>query len=398
MIRVIRAVIATTLVVALMAALVWAFLPTPLAVDVAQIRRDSLRVTVDEDGKTRIKDRYVISAPLGGKMERIHLLAGDPVQAGQTILATLQPTAPQFLDAREISQASASVKSAEAAVERAETANETARLNLSNAQSRRDRAKTIASSRAMSTEELEQADTNFYVAEQSQRAATFAVKIAEFELQLALAAVVQTTQDTSSDVARFTIVAPTDGVVLRVVDASSKIVTPGQPLLEIGDPGDLEVVIDVLSKDAVMIRSGDIIEVDGWGGENTLEARVRSVEPSAFTHISALGVEEQRVNIVADFAGDVANRQGLGDNYRIEARIVVWENDDVVTVPTSALFRNKDRWSVFIVRDGLAKQRPIELGKRNARYAEVVNGVAAGDTVIVHPSDQVIDGKAVVIR
>jgi HlyD family secretion protein len=381
-----------------MAALVWAFLPTPLAVDVAQIRRDSLRVTVDEDGKTRIKDRYVISAPLGGKMERIHLLAGDPVQAGQTILATLQPTAPQFLDAREISQASASVKSAEAAVERAETANETARLNLSNAQSRRDRAKTIASSRAMSTEELEQADTNFYVAEQSQRAATFAVKIAEFELQLALAAVVQTTQDTSSDVARFTIVAPTDGVVLRVVDASSKIVTPGQPLLEIGDPGDLEVVIDVLSKDAVMIRSGDIIEVDGWGGENTLEARVRSVEPSAFTHISALGVEEQRVNIVADFAGDVANRQGLGDNYRIEARIVVWENDDVVTVPTSALFRNKDRWSVFIVRDGLAKQRPIELGKRNARYAEVVNGVAAGDTVIVHPSDQVIDGKAVVIR
>jgi len=393
-------------VLAGIAAIVWAFTPQPLQVDFELIEKRPLKVTVDEDGKTRIKDRFIVSSPLGGTLQRVDLLPGDVVEAGRTVLAILEPTAPQFLDARTIAESKARAKSAEAAVDRAEVTIGTARLNVENTKKRFERANSIAN--AISTEELEQADTDFRLAEENYRAAVFAAKIAEYEVELARAALAQTTDTPTTETptitveadpqTQFKIVSPIDGVVLDVIQTSAKIVTPGERLLEIGDPIDLELEIDVLSKDAVLIRPGDIVEVGGWGGEKTLVARVRLVEPSAFTHISALGVEEQRVNVIADFAESVEERAGLGDNYRVEARIVVWEKNDIVVVPTSALFRNDKKWAVFVVVDGQAKLAQVELGQRNANYAEVLDGIDEGDTVIVHPSDKVTDGVKVAPR
>jgi HlyD family secretion protein len=404
--RVVRTLIVVIFVLAGIAAIVWAFTPQPLQVDFELIEKRPLKVTVDEDGKTRIKDRFIVSSPLGGTLQRVDLLPGDVVEAGRTVLAILEPTAPQFLDARTIAESKARAKSAEAAVDRAEVTIGTARLNVENTKKRFERANSIAN--AISTEELEQADTDFRLAEENYRAAVFAAKIAEYEVELARAALAQTTDTPTTETptitveadpqTQFKIVSPIDGVVLDVIQTSAKIVTPGERLLEIGDPIDLELEIDVLSKDAVLIRPGDIVEVGGWGGEKTLVARVRLVEPSAFTHISALGVEEQRVNVIADFAESVEERAGLGDNYRVEARIVVWEKNDIVVVPTSALFRNDKKWAVFVVVDGQAKLAQVELGQRNANYAEVLDGIDEGDTVIVHPSDKVTDGVKVAPR
>lgn len=395
MAKVVRTVIFLTCILAAIGLIVWAFIPQPILVDIALIEKNPLKVTVEEDGKTRIKDRFIVSAPLSGKLQRVDLLPGDVVEAGRTVLAVLEPTEPRFLDARTIAESKARVKSAEAAVDRASVAIETALLTVTNTKKRLDRANSIANSSAISTEELEQAETDFRLAEEAYRAAVFAEKIAEYEVELAKAAQAQTTDESDEPVPQFKIVSPIDGVVLDVLQTSSKIVIPGERLLEIGDAIDLELEIDVLSKDAVLIRPGDSVEVNGWGGDHTLDARVRLVEPSAFTHISALGVEEQRVNVIADFVGSVDDRDGLGDNYRVEARIVIWEEDDIVSLPTSALFRQGKSWAVFTVDDGKAKLSTVELGQRNANYAQVLDGIQRGDTVIVHPSDKVSDGVKV---
>lgn len=400
--KVVRIILYLTSALAVVAALVWAFIPKPTPVDIELIEQIPLKVTVDEDGKTRIKDRFIVSAPLGGKLRRVGLLPGDVVEADRTVLAVLEPTAPQFLDARAIAESKARVKSADAAVKGADVSIDTAKLRADNAKSRLDRAKSLANSSpnssAISTEELEQAETDFRIAEETYRAAVFAARIAQYELELAEAAQEQTTSDSEDPRTRFKIVSPIDGVVLDVLQTSSKIVVPGEQILEIGDAIDLELEIDVLSKDAVLIRPGDTVDVNGWGGAHTLSARVRLVEPSAFTHISALGVEEQRVNVIADFVGSADQREGLGDNYRVEASIVIWEGKDIVALPTSALFRQIDKWAVFTVVDKKAKLAPVELGQRNANYAEVLSGVSRGDTVIVHPSDKVTDGVNVVSR
>jgi HlyD family secretion protein len=396
--KVIRSALTLLFLTSIAGVIVWAFLPQPLVVDAATVKRMPLQVTVDEDGKTRIKERYVVSAPLAGKLQRIDLLPGDRVEAGRTVLAILEPTEPQFLDARTIAESKARVQAAETEVQRAKTAIETARLNLENIRGRRKRANEIANSQAISEEELEQIETDFHIAEESYRASVFAENIASFELQLTNAARAQTWENGGDNNTKFKILSPIDGVVLDVLQHSAKVLIPGDDLIEVGDPFDLELEIDVLSKDAVMIRPGDKIEVTGWGGEETLAARVRLVEPSAFTHISALGVEEQRVNVIGDFIGSGDDRAGLGDNFRVEASIVVWRKDSVTVVPTSALYRHKEHWAVFVIKQGRAHLSAIQLGKRNANFAEVLNGIDVGATVIVHPSDKVADGVAVVIR
>lgn len=415
MLKLVRNVV---IVLAIGGVLVWAMLPQPISVEVQAIDEGPLRVTVDEDGKTRIKDRYIVSAPLGGKLHRVDLLPGDDVLAGRTVLATMEPTAPRFLDARTIAESAARVKSAKAAVASAEVAIESAKLTLDNAKRRYDRASGLANSQAITPEALEEAETQYRLAEEAHRAAVFAARIAEYEVELAEAAQAQTTDngspaaEDSSGVpgsgaeepaeeepvvteSQFRILSPIDGVVLEVFQKSAKIVVPGEDLLEVGNPIDLELEIDVLSKDAVRIRAGDEIEVIGWGGERPLRARVRLVEPSAFTQISALGVEEQRVNVIADFVGGLDEREGLGDNYRVEASIIVWQRENVVRVPTSALFRDGKDWGVFVVRDGRAQRQPLKIGQRNSDYAQVLDGVNPGDRVIVHPSDKIDDGAHV---
>ena len=376
--------------------------PKPARVDVQDVTRGPLRVTVDEDGKTRIKERYVISAPLAGRLLRIAQDPGDEVRAGNTRLATVEPSDPQLLNPRELAAAEAREKAAEAAHKRAGPALEQARAALTFAESELARKRKLQRTGAVSNSDMQNAELLYRDRSESFRAATFAADIAKYELEQARAALMpararsEAPDSTDSSSAwRFEIESPIDGRVLRVFQESSAVITPGTPLLEVGDPTDLELEIDVLSSDAVQIHPGDEVVIEHWGGDHPLRGSVRLVEPSAFTKISALGVEEQRVNVIVDLIDPVENRRTLGDGFRVEVRIVVWEGQDILRVPASALFRDGDDWAVFIIRDSQATRQTLQLGHRNALQAEVLGGLAVGDQVIVHPSDVIADGVKV---
>lgn len=386
--------------VALVAALVIAFMPQPVRVDVAEIVRGPLVVTVDDDGRTRIREKYVVSAPLAGQIQRIRLRAGDEVRGGVTLLTTLAPADPALLDARAVAENEARVRRAEAAVGQAGPIREQARVQYDFAENEVARVRSAFDRGAATAHELESAIVQQRTAMEAFNAAHFAMEIARFELELARAALLRTSPEATAAqrVEHLEIMAPIDGRVLQVFQESMAVVMPGTPLVEIGDPTDLEVEIDVLSSDAVRIAPGARVSIEHWGGSHALDGRVRLVEPRGFTHISALGVEEQRVNVIVDFTASAEDRAQLGDGYRVEARIVVWEADNVLLVPTSALFRAKGIWSVFIVDEGRARLREVQIGRRTGMQAQVVGGLTEGDRVILHPSDAVRDGGRVQIR
>lgn len=379
---------------------VYAFWPQPIAVDTAEVVRGPMQVTVDEDGKTRIKERYIVSAPLAGRLARIQLDAGDPIQAGETLLAVIEPGDPELLDARELAQAEARVKAAEAALAQAEPGLEKARAALDYAESELARVERLSADDALTKRERDNARLQYRTSSEEFKSARFNTDIARFELEQAKAALLRTQPDGESETAawRFEIRAPISGQVLRVFQESSAVVQPGEQLIEVGDAHDLEVEVDVLSSDAVKVSPGNPALLEHWGGERPLKAIVRVVEPSAFTKLSALGVEEQRVNVILDLADPPAERGTLGDAYRVDARIIVWEGNDVLQVPTSALFRRGDKWAVFRINGGYAEQRIVEIGQRNSLEAEVVDGLEAGDRVIVYPSDRIEDGVGIVTR
>jgi HlyD family secretion protein len=387
-------------VLAAAAALTWAFLPKPVAVDLAEVTRGPMRVTIDEEGKTRIRERYVVSAPLAGRVRRIHLDPGDEVRAGATVVAVIDPTDPDLLDARAHAEAQARVRGAEAAVERERARREAARSQFDLSEEEHTRILKAFEQGAATPREVDQKASARRVAEESYRAAQFDEHIVRFELEQARSALIHTEPGAAGAEAgmQFAIEAPIDGRVLRVFQESSAVVGPGAPLLEIGDPEDLEVVIDVLSTDAVRVRSGDRVIVDRWGGDRPLEATVRVVEPSAFTKVSALGVEEQRVNVVADFESPLVERPTLGDGFRVEGRIVLWEAESVPRLPASALFRHGEEWAVFQVQGARAVRRAVAVGRQNGVWAEVQGGLEPGSIVIVHPSDRVGDGVRVEAR
>lgn len=384
----------------LLAGLVYAFVPRPIEVEVATVTRGPLQVTVNEDGKTRIKERYIVSTPLGGRLLRVELHPGDAVEAGKTLLTTLEPNDPELLDPRTRAQAEARVKAAEATrhragpqLERARTAHEFAKTEL-------DRAQRLYRENTLSHQELDNAEQKERTTAEELKSAQFAVQIADYELELARAALLRTTPGSSraSDAWHFPILAPINGRVLRVFQESSTVVSAGARLLELGDPADLEVEVDVLSADAVKIKTGAKVFLEHWGGDAPLPGRVRVVEPSGFLKISALGVEEQRVNVIVDFTDPPAWRGSLGDAYRAEARIVIWEGANVLKVPTGALFREGEDWAVFTVTNGKARLQRVTLGHRNDLDAEVRVGLVEGTQIIVHPSDKVETGGKVLAR
>jgi HlyD family secretion protein len=384
----------------LVGALVYAFLPAPVDVDVATVTRGLLRVTVDQEGKTRIKEKYVVSAPLAGRLVRVAIHAGDAVTAGKTVLTAIEPTDPALLDTRARAEAEARVKAAEASRKRALATVEREKEAAAMAKHDYDRARTLLPARGIAQEEVDRAEHKERVAQEELRAAQFAVLIAEFELEQARAALVRTQprEGSDPDAWRFDIRSPINGTVLRVFQESATVVTSGTRLLELGDPVDLECEIDVLSTDAVKIVSGAPVLLEHWGGEQPLLARVRVVEPAAFMKVSALGVEEQRVWVIADFIDPPATRQTLGDGYRVEARIVVWERDNVLKVPAGALFRHEGAWAVFAVERGRARLRAVRVGKSNGLETEMLDGLQVGDLVILYPSDRIRDGMGVVSR
>jgi HlyD family secretion protein len=380
--------------------LAYSFWPRPIEVDVAQASRGSLRVTVDEDGKTRIKERYVVSAPLAGQLQRISLRAGDPVVAGKTMLAVIEPGDPALLDDRSRAQAEARVKAAEATRKQAVSRLDRARVAFNLSLKELQRYRQMMVGRETTYQDLENAEHKERMAQEDMKTAQFAIQIADFELDLARAALLRTRPRSpgDADTWRFEIHAPVSGRVLRVFQESSAIVTPGQQLLEVGDPSDLEIEIDVLSSDAVKIAPGAKVILEHWGGDAPLLGQVRVVEPSGFMKRSALGVEEQRVNVIIDFVDPPEKRRRLGDAYRVEARIVIWSAENVLKVPSGCLFRHGDDWAVYAISEGRAELRRLAVGRSNALETEITSGLEEGAVVILHPGDKIQPGIRVVSR
>lgn len=379
--------------------LVYGFWPVPTEVDAVQVTRGSFQVTVNDDGKTRIREKYIVSAPVGGKMLRIELEEGDAVRAGETMLAQIEPSDPTLLDARTQAEAEARVRASEASVNQAEMALERAKHAHELAEHKYGRARKLAQDGIISAEEFDGAEHGERMAQADLRSAEFSLAVTSFELDLAKAALIRTLPDPNGDVpATLPITSPIEGKVLRVFQESAGVVAPGAPLLEIGDPHDLEMEIDVLSTDAVQVRPGAKVLIEHWGGADELEGSVRRVEPSAFLKVSALGVEEQRVNIIADFTSPFEERPTLGDGYRIEARIVVGDALDVIKVPAGALFRQGNTWHVFRISGDRAELVPVETGKSNGLETEIISGLTEGDWVILHPSDEIASGDVVRTR
>jgi HlyD family secretion protein len=382
---------AIVVVLAIVAAVTILMLPKPIAVDLARIRRGPLVVTIADDGRTRIRERYVVSAPLSGRLVRIRHKPGDQVVAHETQLTMIEPADPELLDPRAIAQAEARVKAAEARRSQADPRLESAKAALNHAETELGRLQQLAEKKAASLQELDEQRVIFQQAENAFEAARIEREIAGFELEVAKAALTHGTEEHLSGDWSFPVTSPISGRVLRVFQESSTIVNAGDRILEVGEPTDLEVEVDVLSRDAVRIREGSRVMLEQWGGGEPLAARVRLIEPSAFTKVSALGIEEQRVNVIIDFVDPPESRPPLGDGYRVEAAIVEWESADVLTVPTGALFRDGESWAVFVAHGNRAKLVRVDLGHRNDNEAEVLKGLQEGDRVILYPGDRVED-------
>jgi len=377
-----------TIVLAILAVALW---PSALEIDVAKVERGGMQVTIDEEGETRVRERFVVSAPVMGRVERIELEPGDPVVRGKTVIARLMPAAAPLIDVRTQAELAAAVEAARAAVGQTQAELQRATAMRTRAQSTVARLQTLLKSGAISGDELEAAQTTLRSAEEAVRAAEFAVARVEHELQLARARL----RPSGTGGGLVTVVAPVDGVVLKRLRESATVVPVGEPLLEIGDPASLEIVSDLLSTDAVRVRRGAPVIIDQWGGNAPLEGRVRRVEPSGFMKVSALGVEEQRVNVIVDFVTPPDQRASLGDAFRVDAHIVLWEQPKILKAPMSALFRDGEKWHVYAIEAGRAVKRTIDIGRQNGLEAEIAGGLKAGDAVIIHPSDAVHDGTRV---
>lgn len=380
-----------------------AMMPRPIPVDVATLVRGPLRVTLDHEGQTRVRERFVVSAPIAGRVLRIGLEPGDQVIKGRTVLATLLPVSPPLLDLRSRAEGTSRVAAASAAVDGARAQRDQAQAASAFATSEARRTRQMLEEGLASRQAAESADAEALVRQRALQAAEAAVAAAAHELEAAQAALVEPGQPSGRSSAGdragvVSVLAPVDGVVLRRVRESESVVAQGEPLLEVADRAGLEVIADFLSTDAVQMTPGLPVLIDRWGGAAPLHGRVRRIEPSAFLKVSALGVEEQRVFVVIAFADPPAAARVLGDGYRVEARVVMWEASDVLQVPASALFRHGDGWAVFALQDGRARLRQVEIGHRNGVAAELQRGAQAGDRVIVHPADQVMDGVRVVPR
>ncbi len=378
----------------LVALIVIGLWPRALPVETAVVKRGDLQVTVDEEGRTRVRNRYTITAPVSGQLIRVPFKAGASVEAGKTVVAAFETAAANPLDTSSREQAEAGVQAAinlrsqaEARLNAAEAANVLAVAELK-------RARELSDGGVISAQEFDAAVARATSVSEDRNAAGFGLKIANFELQQARA-VLRRGAPESQEPPLFSVTAPVGGRVLRVYEESSRPVVAGTPLLEIGDPTDLEVVIEVLSRDAVGIKPGAAVFLDHWGGDVPLNARVRLVEPAGFTKISALGVEEQRVNVIADIADPIETRPTLGDGYRVEARIVTSESDGVLVVPAGALFQQGGQWKTYAVSGGRTELRDIEPGRSNGLMTAILSGLSEDEEVVVYPGDQLTDGSRV---
>ncbi|MDX5351122.1 MAG: HlyD family efflux transporter periplasmic adaptor subunit [Paracoccaceae bacterium] len=386
---------------ALAGAVVWALWPEPIVVDLAQVTAGPMRGTVLAEGVTRVRDPFTVAAPIAGTMQRSPVEVGDPVTRGQTVLAVIRPAAPVLMDARSRAQAEAAVTEARASLARAETGVTVAEAALAHAESQLARGQALATSGTIPQRSLEDLQTAQITATQRLAAARSEVDLARASLVRAEAQLIgPTLGDPEADPGEccLRLTAPHDGVVLTLADPSERPVQAGEPLMTLGDLEELEIVVDLLSSDAVQVTPGMAAEIDRWGGPGTLQAVVRRVAPSAVTKISALGIEEQRVRVHLDLTDPPATRPGLGDGFRVFVRLMLWHEDEVLQVPQAALFRHGQGWAVFRVRDGRAELAPVEIGRQVEDSAELIAGLAPGEAVVIFPSSALQDGMAISSR
>lgn len=386
--RVLKRVIIGLAAGAIVVLIALSFKPSPAAVESGRVTRGPLQVAIEAEGKTRVSERFVVAAPVSGKLKRIALQRGDQVGQGEAV-AVIEPLPIAPLDPRQLAEARSQIATAEQLKNESNEMVERARADWEQALREYRRAEQLVESGDISKQEFERIRNVEQGSRRQLQAAQFKEKAAASEIDLARAALLSIEQaGQSGKTAAVTVRAPVRGKVFRVLEESERVVAAGTALLELSGHS-LEIVIDVLSVDAVKIKPGMPIFIEDWGGDQSLEAQVRLVEPSAFTKVSALGIEEQRVNVIADFLG---NSGPLGDGYRIEGRIIIWKNDEVLKVPSSALFRSGDKWSVFAIENGKAKRYEVEIGHRSAFEVEILEGINPNTRVILHPANDIRDG------
>lgn len=380
--------------IAIITLLYFGFQPAPEWVNTATVERKALRVAIEEEGKTRVKDRYVISAPVAGYNHRIEFEVGDTIQQSQT-LALLEALPSAVLDPRSRAEAKARVEAAKAAFDAAREQAAAAKADAELAKINHQRIVDLCKVQCASKEEEDLALTRVRSTRALEQSAIFAVDIAQHELEAAKTVLAYAGTKGGEQV---NITAPISGSVMKIFRESEGVVAAGEPLLEVGNPQQLEVEVDVLSADAVRIVSGTRVLFERWGGDQPLEGRVRTIEPVGFTKVSALGVEEQRVLVISDLVSESDLWQRLGDGYRVEASFILWEAENVLTIPASTLFRYQDGWAVFAVEADNAQLKKVEIGQRNGLQAQVLSGINENQRLITHPSEMINDGTKVQIR
>ena len=371
----------------------------PVPVDLAEVLRGPMEVTINADGRTQVRNLYEISSPIAGTALRSPVSVGDPVTEGETVVAVVQPVASALLDERSRRQAEANLHEAQGAMQLAETERASAEEDLTFARTQYERARSLVERGAATVARLEGAEQRLAISEAAIRAADARIALARATLERAEAGLMTPAGNGESpDACCIRITAPASGIVLSVDTISQRPVAPGSPLLTIGDPSDLELVADILSSDGVRLQAGAHAHVERWGGEGVLEARLDRIAPVARTRVSTLGIEEQRVDVYLSLDTPEEERAGLGEGFSVFLRIVEWRGEDVLQIPVSALFRKGDLWAVFVARDGIAEERSVVIGHRNNRVAEVLDGLEEGSRVVLHPSDRVAAGVTLVER
>ena len=388
--RIIKRVFMTLIAAVAVILVALAFRPKPIEVEAALVVKGPLQVTVDEDGETRAHDRFTLAAPIAGRLSRIEFHEGDQVGPEST-LATISPLP---LDAREIAEIQARIEAAEARKHEAEEL--MARWESDHAQARRElnRARQLAQDRLIAQQVFELAESKEQSALKEVQAAKFRAQSTTADIEREKAGLVSLEAQQNQASKLVAIRPPARCRILRILEKSERVVPFGTPIIVLSNPQKIEIVVDLLSTDAVKVKPGAPVIIENWGGP-PLRARVRTVEPYAFTKVSALGIEEQRANVIADF---VDSPNGLGDGYRVDARIVIWEGTGLLKIPTSALFRVGDEWNTFVIENGRTRLLSVEVGHRNASEVEVVKGLNEGAEVILHPANDLKDGTRVMLR
>ena len=389
-----RSIFWLSIFILLVAGLFVAFRPQPIPVDLVKVQRGSLIVTVAEEGQTRIRDVYMLSAPVTGHLLRIDADVGDEVVAAETLVAQIRPSDPEFLDIRSKEESLAAIQTAEASLSLSEAKLIEAESEFEFAVAELQRVTELIHKQVIAERELDAAKRDYKTKQAQVNTAKAAIRASQFELAQARAHLMSPAdvQTDESDCACINILAPISGKILQIFHESEGVVPLGTDLVEIGDPANLEIVVDFLSTDAVRIQAGQRVIIEDWGDEHKLQGIVRRIEPFGFTKVSALGIEEQRVNVIIDITDSPEKWERLGHGYQLDARVVLWENDDVLKIPLTALFREGNTWSVFVEQSGRAKVQNVEIGQQNGLDAQIKEGLSEGSQIILHPSNRIVDG------